>query len=163
MDPDSVLATAPRRLRVRGERAQTLYELATDLIAVHGAGPSPDAISLLEGGAVAVERLSGARSDALRRGALGPVYRRVPGGGVAVPTGQVFVRLAEGQRAEERRAELERSGYRIEEVPAYAPHAAWIRPASDEIADGLRNLDRLERLPAVARVEPQFLAEASRR
>jgi hypothetical protein len=163
MDADSVLAHAPRSVRVKGERGEASYEVDEDLIAIHGGEPSPGAILVLEGGEVVVEPRAGRRPARPQRGRLGPVYRRAPGGGVAVPTGRAFVRFAPGERAEDHRAELEASGYRLEDVPAYAPHAAWIRHRSGDVATALRGIPRVERIPAVAHVEPQFLAEAAGR
>lgn len=163
MDVDSVLASAPRRIRVEAEGAETSYELADDLIATHGGGPSSTALLVLEGGEVVVEPRGRRRPARLAKGRLGPVYRRVPGGGLAVPTGRAFVRFAVEDRAEGHRAELEASGYRLEDVPAYAPHAAWIRHRSGDIATALRTIGSVERIPGVAHVEPQFLAEATGR
>jgi hypothetical protein len=163
MDVDSVLASAPRAIRVKAERGEASYELAEDLIAVHGAGPSPGADLVFEGGEIAVEPLAEHGPAQRRSGVLGPVYRRKPGGAVAVPTGRVFVSFCARERAEGHRAELEASGYRLEEVPAYAPQAAWVRHRSEDIAAALRDLDRLERIPGVEGVEPQILSEAASR
>lgn len=90
-------------------------------------------------------------------------YRAGPGGAVAVPTGRVFVRFSEGTDPETRTAEIECAGFALESVPAYAPHAAWVRPASGETADALNGFGRLRDLPGVERVEPQFESEAARR
>ncbi len=51
----------------------------------------------------------------------GPVYSAGAGGPLAVPTGRVFVRLAEQARAEDRRAQFEAAGFDIERSPSYAP------------------------------------------
>jgi hypothetical protein len=118
---------------------------ADDVVAVHDAE-------------VAVKPLRDAR-DAR---SVGPVYRR-SGGSLAVPTGRVFVRLGEGESVRTRTSELEAAGFQVEEVPSYAPHAAWVRPASGRIADALGSLDRLRRLPGVEHVEPQLVGEVARK
>jgi hypothetical protein len=92
-----------------------------------------------------------------------PVYALGCGGPPAVPTEVVFVRFASGTDAVARRAELAKAGYEIVEVPVYAPNAAWVCAASGEPADALARLDRIETLPDVENVEPNFLVEAQRR
>lgn len=163
MDVDSVLASAPRRIRVEGESAATSYDLAGDLIATHGAGPRPRAVLAFEGGDVVVEPLAPSQPAEPTKGMFGPVYRQEPAGTVAVPTGRVFIRFAEGERAEDHRAELAASGYELEQVPSYAPHAAWARPVSGNVSDALRDLDPLKRIPDVEHLDPQFLVQAARR
>jgi hypothetical protein len=94
---------------------------------------------------------------------VSPVYALQPGDGLAVPTGQVFIRFAEGDRVEAHRAELEQAGYEIVEILDYAPQAAWLRPQSGQIAAGLNNLERLTAIANVERVEPQLLMERGKR
>lgn len=134
----------PRELAVGSSAAAQRYELEPGLVA-----PDPDA------GPAAV-RSSG---DA----AGGPVYRRSPGGDVVVPTGRVLVRMAPGDPVDAHRAELAATGYTIDSVLSYAPHAAWVRAASGRTADALGHLDALARMPGVEHVEPQMIGESSRR
>ncbi len=162
MDLGALLASSPRELDLGGGQAGRSYRLAEDVIARHGAGASPAAILTLEGGHVSVEpALSAPKLPA--EGVVGPVYRQVPGGGFVVPTGRALVRFAEGEAADEHRDALTGAGYELEEVIRYAPHAAWVRASSGEIADTLRNIPRLQRLANVANVEPQLLSDAARR
>ena len=159
MDADSALASAPRRIRVKSAQGETRYRLAEELIAIHGAARSRSAIVAFEGDGIVVEALASRRRFTEMGKALGPVYRQQPAGTVAVPTGRVFVRFAEGERAEDHRAELAASGYQLEHVPSYSPGAAWTRHVSGSVTAALRELDQLGRIPAVEHVEPQFLSQ----
>jgi hypothetical protein len=158
-----LLDSSPTSLRLGSERNEASYQLARDLVAIHGGKPSPTAVLAFEGENVAVEPLPDASERGLEQLAVGPVYRHVPGGGLAVPTGRAFVRFAEGDSPSRHEHELATAGYQLEQAPAYAPHAAWVRAASGSVVDALRHLDRLERLPAVESVEPQLLTQARRR
>jgi hypothetical protein len=126
--------------------------------------PAPDAVLLLEDGAIAVFRGEpDEAAEASQVGDLSPVYGLQPSGLPAVPTGRVFVRFAEGVQAESRRQEINRTGYELVESLAYAPHAAWLRPRSGDMADALAGISRLEQLPDIENVEPQMLMESVRR
>jgi hypothetical protein len=92
-----------------------------------------------------------------------PVYRPGGTGAAAIPTGRVFVRFAEGTDARARADALAAAGFTLEAVPAYARHAAWVRPASGRLADALTGFESLRALPGVENVEPQFETEAARR
>ena len=91
-----------------------------------------------------------------------PVYA-AENGAPAAPTGDVFVRFVEGQKAEARRADLERAGYEVVKIPAYAPHAAWARARTGGAPWALRHLSDLHDLPGVEAVEPQLLMESTPR
>lgn len=175
-----MVARSPRELRVPGERSG-YYRLAADLTARHGVGAGgfrqdgagnpgdahanaddPGAVLAFPGQGISVER-SSSLAEGHGEGTIGPVYRREPGGGVAVPTGRALVRFAEGEAAAERGDELAAAGYKLEGVPRYAPHAAWVRASGGGIAETLQNLDRLERLPGVENVEPQMISRAEPR
>ena len=94
---------------------------------------------------------------------LGAVYESEPGGTPMVPSGRVFVRFAERLRAEDRREQIASAGYVIQQVPEFAPHAAWVEALSGDIADGLRSLSALQALPGVENVEPQILSPRAAR
>lgn len=115
------------------------------------------------GGGISVEAAGSRAAEGVEDALLGPVYRRDPGGGLAVPTGRALVRFSEGVAADDQRDELAKAGYAVEEILRYAPHAAWVRASSGEIADALRDLSRLEELAQVENVEPQLLSEAAPR
>jgi hypothetical protein len=153
----------PRAVAVPGGTRESRYELADDLVAAHGAPPSKGErapISTLESGSITVWPAGEAPGPADR---LGPVYRAGPDGPLAVPTGRVFVRFREGDRAEDRRDALAAAGYALESVPTFAPHVAWVRPASGRVADAVGALESLRELPGVEHVEPQLIAESHRR
>jgi len=86
-----------------------------------------------------------------------PSYELAGGGGAATPTGRVLVRFADAPTRERRTKDIEAAGYRIEEVLAYAPQAAWVRARSGDAAESLSKLARLEAIPGVEEVEPQML------
>ncbi len=163
MGPPRSARSAPRTLPASSERGRCTYELAEDLVAIHhGGAPGPTAATV-EGGAISVEPAESRAAESVEDAVLGPVYRRVPGGGVVVPTGRALVRFSEGVVADHQRDELARAGYLVEEILRYAPHAAWVRASSGEIADALRGLSRLQGLARVQNVEPQVISEAARR
>jgi hypothetical protein len=139
--PEAVRA-APLELDVPSEGS---LRRADDVVAVHDGEPAV--------------RPAGEARDAR---AVGPVYRR-SGGSLAVPTGRVFVRFGEGEPVRARTSDLEAAGFEVEEVPGYAPHAAWVRPASGRVADALAGLDRLRRVQGVEHVEPQLVGEVARK
>jgi hypothetical protein len=87
-----------------------------------------------------------------------PVYE-LARGVLAYPDGNVWIRFAENVDAASRAEDVERAGYRIERVPGYAPHAAFVRAAT--IADSLSNLDALRALAGVEHVEPVMLMDRS--
>lgn len=116
----------------------------------------------LADGAIAVFR-GEANADAVRAGKVGPVYQLGSGGTVAVPTGRVFLRFRAGVEAATRRPEIEAAGYRLEEVPSYASHAAWLLPKKGDIAGALAGIDELKKLPDVEAVEPEMLRQSARR
>jgi hypothetical protein len=73
------------------------------------------------------------------------------------------VRFAEGDSPEHHREGIVEAGYEIDQVLAYAPHAAWVRARSGRIPDALARLPSLEALPGVEHVEPQMVSPASPR
>lgn len=103
------------------------------------------------------------RSLATQTEAISAVYALEPGGSIAVPTGQVFLRFAEGIAVETRQNIIQQAGYQVTEIVFYAPNAAWLRPLSGEIADALRLLSRLEAIDPVEVVEPQMVMGRSKR
>jgi hypothetical protein len=163
VDARTLLSSPPSTLRVGSPEQSLALKLSDELVARHDAGPSATSVASFEGERIAVEPASAAAERNVDRGSLGPVYRQSPGGGLAVPTGRAFVSFAEGEDAARHGDDLAAVGYEIDAVPGYAPHAAWVRPASGSVVDGLRNLERLERVPGVEAVQPQVLTEAGRR
>jgi hypothetical protein len=144
--------------------AGAVYRLDARHYAEHGrprGRPAPGAVMVLDGGRIAcfpgdiARAAAGAETGGPE---VGPVYVS-PDGVLVVPTGLVFVRFEDGSSAEARRADLDRAGFEIVQVPGYAPHAAWVRARRGGIAASLAELDVLTALPGVRHVEPQMLSE----
>lgn len=162
-----ILAKFPKQIRANPtDRAQT-YRLIADHYAVHGlqsGEAAPDAAYVLHEGTIAV--FKGSPDPALAAGTpekLSAVYALTPGGSPAVPTGLVFIRLAEGLAIAEREEAIKNAGYEVAETLPYAANAAWLRARSGGIADALASLAALEKIPSVESVEPQMLMESVRR
>jgi hypothetical protein len=157
----------PQQIRANMATSAPLYVLKSGHYAVHQRPPdmpAPDAALLLDDGAIAVfQGEPDEAAEAAQAGGLSPVYGLQPSDLPAVPTGRVFVRFAEGVKAETRRQEIDRAGYELVESPVYAPQAAWLRARSGDLADALAGIPRLEQLPDVENVEPQMLMERARR
>jgi hypothetical protein len=162
MDASDIVTSSPERLSLGRPGHDYEYELAQDLVAVHGSKGGRSAVLAFESDLVSVHHLDGV-TGLTGKERFGPVYRRIPGGGIAVPTGRILVRFGESDRAEDHRAALARAEYVVETVHSYAPQAAWVRARAEGISDALRGLPRLERLPDVEAVEPQMLSEATAR
>jgi len=154
VSPAEEARSSPATIRVTTGQGELVYERADELIAVHrkgGAGPP------------SIEPAGAPRRDAGPDASLGPVYRRRPGGDAVVPTGRAFVRFPEGESAERHREVLAAAGFELEDVPAYAPHAAWVRAHDGSVSAALHGLGALARLPGVQHVEPQLVGQAARR
>ena len=156
-----LLESAPDQLRVRMGKGESAYELAPNLVAVHGVEPGPHVVAAFQDEGIAVEEIEQV-SEPLPGERVGPVYLQ-PSGEVAVPTGRAFVQFAHGERADRHADDLGAAGFDLEEVPSYAPHAAWVRPRGGRVVEGLRLLGRLERVPGVEQVEPQLLSRSAHR
>lgn len=147
-----LLAAAPRSVPVSSSQPDLRYQLADDLVAVQdGAGDL-----------VSVRRVEPEQAGRDATG-LAPVYRRVPGGDLVVPTGRLHVRFDEGDLVENHREDLRGVGYEVDSVPPYAPHAAWVRAVTGSLTEALRDMGRLGGLPAVRHVEPQMLGKRATR
>ncbi|MEH1870958.1 hypothetical protein [Nostoc sp.] len=90
---------------------------------------------------------------------LTPIYTLQPNGSIAVPTGLVFIRFAEGVDVKSQREVINRAGYEIVESLDYAPHTAWLRVQSGNIADAIARISQLKVIPTVENIEPQMLME----
>jgi hypothetical protein len=146
-----------------------MYVLKAGHYAVHQRSstlPARGAVLSLDDGDSAIVVFQGEpdeMAEAAQTGGLSPVYGLQPGDLPAVPTGRVFVRFAEGVKAESHRQQISQAGYELVESLAYAPQAAWLRSRSGDIADALAGIPALEQLPDVENVEPQMLKESVRR
>jgi hypothetical protein len=148
-----------------GKADGRVYVLSDDYYAVHDrppGSPAPGAAFVLKGGQIGVFRRDDAAAARRDATIVGPVYA-APDGPLAVPTGLLFIRFAEGTSAAGRRAELERAGLEIVQIPGYAPHAAWVRARDGGIGASLEKVPAAEALPGVENVEPQMLMDSARR
>ncbi|HET7464527.1 MAG TPA: hypothetical protein VFJ82_24925 [Longimicrobium sp.] len=145
--------TPPARLLAAA--GQPAYELRADLHAVHGAAGETE-------GAAPVADVGEARVYPGPGAGGGPVYA-LSGGSLAVPTGRVYLRFAPGADPHAAEGALRGAGFRIERVPAYAPHTAWVAPVEGDIAGALQRIGALSALPGVEHAEPEMLMERETR
>ncbi|WP_375477624.1 hypothetical protein [uncultured Nostoc sp.] len=156
----------PEQIRVGSDaydglrlRTTVSYTRKPGYYAVHYNQPSTvatGAILRLNDGAIAV--FSGEPNQS-ERGILSPVYTLESNGSVAVPTGLVFIRFAEGVDVESQHEAINRAGYKVAQSLSYAPHTAWLRAQSGNIVDAIAGISRLEAIANVENVEPQMLME----
>jgi len=90
-----------------------------------------------------------------------PVYSTASNATPAVATTRIFLRLEDDTSIDSVRSSIEALDLRVDEIPAYAPHSAWLEPKSGCVDDALSKLDILRALPRVANVEPQLLRPRS--
>ena len=140
------------RLRKRGDLYAMRGSISKQLTADVEMRLTGDDVSILRGTPPA---------DAAPAFELLPVYTAVKDATPAVATGRIFLRLEEGTPIDTVRGDIEALDFRIDEVPIYAPHCAWLEPKSERIDEALSKLDRLRALPSAAHVEPQLLRPRS--
>ncbi len=141
------------------QRTAVSYTRKPGYYAIHYNQPStvpPGAILQLNDGAIAVFPGEPNQSEA---GKLSPIYTLQPNGSLAVPTGLVFIRFVEGVDVDSQREVINQAGYEVAQTLPYAPHTAWLRAQSGNIADAIARIPQLEAIPNVENVEPQMLME----
>lgn len=158
----------PREVRSSTQPSAKVYTRLPDHYAIHGSRvnrpPTENAVLAMGEGEDRVEIFRGeAEQQKNAPGQVGPVYTLPPGGAPAVPTGRVFIRFKEGVPVERHLREIEQAGYEIAQRLDYAPHAAWLRAHSGEIADALTQIPALEQIADVENVEPQMLMQRANR
>ncbi len=89
-----------------------------------------------------------------------PVYALAEDALPAIPTGRVFVQAAKNSDLADTLATLD---FKIESVPPYAPHAAWIVAADGSIGTALSKLEGLIATDGIESAEPQMLRPMSYR
>ena len=156
----------PEQIRVGSDayggvrlRTAVSYTRKPGYYAIHYNQPKTVALGAvlqLNNGAIAVFPGEPNQSE---QGTLSPIYTLQPNGSVAVPTGLVFIRFAEGVDVKSQRQVINRAGYEIVESLDYAPHTAWLRAKSGNIADAIARIPQLEAIPKVENIEPQMLME----
>ncbi|NKE69548.1 hypothetical protein [Candidatus Manganitrophus noduliformans] len=159
------LSKFPQEVRSGIQPSSPVYTRLPDRYAVHGPRPpSKDALLSMGEGEDRIEIFRGeAEQQKNAPGQVGPVYTLQPGGTPAVPSGRVFIRFKEGVPVERRLREIEQAGYEVVQRLDYAPHAAWLRARSGEIADALTRIPALEQIADVENVEPQMLMQRANR
>ncbi len=160
------LAKFPRKLAAGSKLEAVVYSLMPDRYAVHrqqSQAAVPGAEHLLDEGKVAIFKGQAPSVVAEADERLSAVYTLTTGGTLAVPTGLIFVRLADGMDVNDSNKEFANAGYEVVERLAYAPNAAWLRARSGAIDAALNGIDGLVKLPNVESVEPQMIMESVRR
>ena len=93
----------------------------------------------------------------------GPVYRLEPGGSIAVPTGRIHIRAAEGTDLRSLQEAFTKLGFRIADIPGWAPHTAWLEATSGSISTALANLGQLRDVAGLEHIEPEVLTSRADR
>jgi hypothetical protein len=143
---------------------ETRYTLDPALVAMRASSASEPTLTralwILEGTDIAVIRASDLPQ---RHEPLGPVYRGVPGGGLAVPTGRVFVRFDEKSEAAEREPELRRAGYVLDASADWSRDVAWVTAVDGGVEAALSGLAGLLHIRGLQHAEPELLRRREQR
>ena len=178
-----IFADYPQTLSVGTGPNSSVYTRLRGFYAIHGWRPDTpgavpvqtfeeDAIALLQGepeparGEADSARGEADPGVAVAPEKLSPVYALQSGGAagsMAVPTGRVFIRFADGVGVGNRESAIRNAGYEVDQKVDYAPNAAWLRARSGSIADALNGIETLRKIADVENVEPQMLMQASYR
>jgi len=157
----SCLTHYPARLCASSNYPEQTYQRADKLYVVKSTSHSQPkgAALMLEDDGVTYLVMRGepaANADA------GAVYMG-NGGLMFVPTGRVFVRLDDDMPLEAHAEAFRKLGYVIVQVLPYAPNAGWLQHAEEDVAEALRGMADLAKLPGVQHVEPQLLTVRAQR
>lgn len=90
-----------------------------------------------------------------------PVYAATGNSTPAVATKRIFLRLDEDATIESVRGDIEALELVVDEIPAHAPHCAWLEPKSGRVDEALSKIEMLRALPRTAHAEPQLLRPRS--
>ena len=138
-----------------------VYVLATGYYAVHfkeSARIAPASAVQILGNEIAIFQGSPDSQKRFSQAAtITAVYMLEPSGSMAVPTGQVMIRFPEGIAIESQESVIREAGYEIAQTLFYAPHTAWLKARSGEVADALCWISRLKGIDRVEHVEPQMV------
>ena len=161
--PKIDFAEYPPELRSGTADGSVTYELRRDRYALHHNEPDEppfgNAEIVLREDDRLIEIFSADTAPAMTKASLGPVYSKVPSGGLAVPTGLVFVRFRSGVSAAGKKRNIELAGYGIARLIEYAPEAVWLKHRSDDIAAALTYIPALQNIRDIENVEPQMLMQ----
>lgn len=155
----------PDHIEIRDRDRLVRLMKRDDLYAIRGALTKRDAerVSLrLEGDDISI--VSGTpHSESESDSELLPVYSASRDSAPAVATKRIFLRLDDDATVDSVRGDLEALELVVDEVPAYAPHCAWLEPRSGHVDDALAKLESLRALPRAVNAEPQLLRPKARR
>ncbi|WP_373529298.1 hypothetical protein [Nostoc sp.] len=156
----------PQEIRIGSDSTAVCYTRKPGYYAVHYKQPNTvasGAILQLNDGAMSTTGYAYAvfsgEPNQLESDTLSPIYTIEPNNLLAVPTGLVFIRFAEGVDVESQREAINQAGYEVEQSLDYAPQAAWLRAQSGNIVDAIAGISQLEAIPNVENVELQMLME----
>jgi hypothetical protein len=151
----------PKTVSAGTSSPQRQYQRVDTHFAVHGQEKRSEVEPTLEFGPerIAVYPIDRFRDVAHSGSETTPVYSLTKNGTVAVPTGKVFVRLAQNLNFEDSAEAFRRAGYEVDQTLSYAPNAGWLRPTSSSVASSLAGLSKLSAIPGVDNVEPQMLSK----
>lgn len=175
---EDIFVNYPQKLRANSAPDSPVYTRLAGYYAVHGWRANATAVKPIqmfdEEDIALLQGEPEPADDAASSTKLSPVYTLASGGAgsiapgdaarsMAVPTGRVFIRFADGVNISDHETEIGNAGYQLEQKLAYAPNAAWLRAGSSSIADALNGIDALQQITGVENVEPQMLMHASYR
>jgi hypothetical protein len=164
---NELFSSYPKKIKASTQHADRYYVLQEGLYAVHGEIPTECKAhvvnSIEEGKVVICKGYPDELPASVDRNTLTPVYALGANGPLAVPTGLILIRYTDNTVAVSRKQEIKSIGYIIDQQPAYAPQALWLKAANSDIAWALNNASQLEAHTDVVNVEPQMLMQPVRR
>jgi hypothetical protein len=153
----------PEFIDIGDEKRSIRLVKRDDLYAVRGALPKRKLEHVdmrLTGDDVSIVR--GAPSPELESGLdLLPVYAASRDSTPAVATRRIFLRLDEDATIESVRDDIEALDFIVDDIPAHAPHCAWLEPKSGRVDEALSKIDLLRTVPHSVHAEPQLLRPKS--
>lgn len=86
-----------------------------------------------------------------------PVFRIGNTAEFAMPTGRLFVRIRNRAPLQDSREQIDKEGFRIDRINAWAPHSGWLAPKGHALKHALSKLSTMEG-KLDADVEPEMIA-----
>ena len=83
------------------------------------------------------------------------VYRLGKEGPYGIPSGLIYIRFNGEHGLAHYQDQIDEAGFKIEKESV--SRSGWIRPKLSLNQEPMKNMDKLEKLPNVANIEPQFL------
>src|SRR5262249_20165464 len=117
----------PKVIRASSAKPAHEYRMVETHFAVHG-HPARDGATGSIGAQTTIYPKDRFSDLGIKPSDASPVYSLTEGGTHAVPTGKVFVRLAEDGKLADHADRFRAAGYAIDQVLSYSPNAGWLRP-----------------------------------